>query len=114
MYFSSGESRPDAMAPRLLARLNQRLTEQSRLIRHQRVAIDLVTLPAAARNTLIGRAQAVVDRWRQERLCSADYIDRWSEILRLPAREMALRMVSDMDGWGAALRQNSPWVGVHA
>ena len=101
-------------APRELDRLNQRLTEQNRLVRHLRIALDLVTRPARERDALIAGARSVVERWRREQLCSRDYIDRWSEILALPVREMALRMTSDCDGWGAALRQNSPWAGVHA
>ena len=104
----------DAGAARRQARLNQALLEKDRLIRHQRIALDLATLPAKARNPMIERARGVVDRWRRERLCSSDYIDRWTHILELPASEMALAMVSDADPWGPALRQNSPWVGVRA
>ena len=104
----------EEVAARRLARLNQVVIEKDRLIRHQRIALDLTILPAQARTAMIGRAQAVVERWRKERLCSLDYIDRWSAILRLHPKEMASAMVSDADGWGTALRQNSPWVGVHA
>ncbi len=56
----------------------------------------------------------MVARWRAEGLCSDDYIRRWSDILQLPVRQMAQAMGSDLDGWGQALRQNSPWVGDHA
>ena len=45
---------------------------------------------------------------------SADYIQRWSDILQMPVKSMAAAIVSDQDGWGNALRQNSPWVGEHA
>jgi hypothetical protein len=71
-----------------------------------------VTAAPECRDAMIGEALKVVERWRRERLCSDDYIDRWSEILRQPVREMAITMVSDADGWGPALRQNSPWVGL--
>ena len=54
-----------------------------------------------------------MERWWREQLCSLDYIDRWSAILLLPAREMAVQMTSDDNAWGPALRQNSPWVGLH-
>lgn len=104
----------EVAAARRLARLNQTVIEKDRLIRHQRIALDLTILPTQARNKMIGSALAVVERWRQEQLCSRDYIDRWFAILRLPPKEMASAMVSDADGWGTALRQNSPWVGVHA
>jgi hypothetical protein len=106
-------NQPD-LTDRQLARARQALVEKERLIRHQRIAMDLLTLPAKDRDALVERAAQVVAMWRQEKLCSADYIDRWSEILRLPPREMADAIVSDADGWGAALRQNSPWVGVFA
>jgi hypothetical protein len=106
-------SREEATARRL-ARLGQLVIEKDRLIRHQRIALDLVTLPAPARRAMIERALVVVERWRKEQLCSRDYIDRWAAILRLPPQEMASAMASDADGWGTALRQNSPWVGVHA
>lgn len=104
----------EANTARRFARLQQSVIEKDRLIRHQRIALDLATLPAQACKAMIERALAVVERWRKERLCSLDYIDRWSAILRLPPKEMASAMVSDADGWGTALRQNSPWVGVHA
>lgn len=104
----------DVAAERRHVRLQQAMVEKDRLIRHQRIALDLVTAPAKARDAMIGEALKVVERWRRERLCSDDYIDRWSEILRQPVRDMAMTMVSDADGWGPALRQNSPWVGLHA
>lgn len=110
----STAAKDQVAAARHLARLNQSVIEKDRLIRHQRIALDLATLPAQTRKAMVGRALAVVERWRQEQLCSNDYIDRWSAILSLPPKEMALTMVSDADGWGTALRQNSPWVGVHA
>jgi hypothetical protein len=106
-------NQPD-LTDRQLARARQALVEKERLIRHQRIAMDLLTLPAKDRDALVECAAQVVAMWRQEKLCSADYIDRWSEILRLPPREMADAIVSDAVGWGAALRQNSPWVGVFA
>ncbi len=112
-FFSPAQAGHDELAVRRLARLNQAMTEKDRLIRHQRIALDLVTLHRKARDDMIRSALAIVDRWRQEHLCSRDYIDRWSEILRLPARKMATAMISDLEGWGTALRQNSPWVGVH-
>ncbi len=104
----------ETSAARQFARLQQAVIEKDRLIRHQRIALDLTTLPAQARKAMIERALAVVERWRAQQLCSSDYIDRWSAILRLPPKKMSSTMVSDADGWGTALRQNSPWVGVHA
>lgn len=105
---------PDPKAERRLARLQQALLERERLIRHQKIAIDLLILPKADSARRVKRAQAMVERWRVEGLCSADYVQRWSDILHLPPRQIAQAMVSDLDGWGTALRQNSPWVGEHA
>lgn len=111
--FASAQTNADGMDARRLARLGQTVVEKNRLIRHQRIAFDLVTAPAAERKKMVAQARNIVERWRREQLCSLDYIDRWSAILRLPAREMASRMTSDDNAWGPALRQNSPWVGLY-
>lgn len=111
--FFSPAGEQDLMA-RKQARLQQALVEKDRLIRHQRIALDLVTATPKERAAMVAQALKVVERWRLERLCSDDYIDRWSAILRQPVRQMALTMISDAEGWGTALRQNSPWVGLHA
>lgn len=108
--FSSGAGAAATDLTQLPAtRLNQTLVEKERLIRHQKIAIELLTLPADERRTLIRQARAVVERWRAENLCSGDYIDRWHSLLELSPRELAKAMTSDADGWGNALRQNSPW-----
>ncbi len=113
-FFSALQIQPDETAARRLARLDQTVIEKNRLIRHQRIAFDLLTVPDDVRAKMIGRAQGTVARWQCEGLCSADYIDRWSAILLLPVKEMAIEMTSDANAWGPALRQNSPWVGVCA
>ena len=111
-FFSATSRHETQLADRRAARANQALVEKDRLIKHQRIAIDLVTLPREQSRILIRRAKAVVDQWRRDRLCSQDYIDRWSQLLSLPAAALARAMTSDSDGWGPALRQNSPWSGV--
>lgn len=113
-FRADGSANAEAQSARQLARLQQTLVEKDRLIRHQRIAFDLVTLPAVQRRQMIEQAKAVVARWEREGLCSRDYIERWSGMLALPVQELARTMVSDAEGWGTALRQNSPWVGVHA
>ena len=110
-FFEAAHHAQDVALARRLARAEQALVERDRLIKHQRIAIQLLTLPSTQRRQLIDRARAVVEQWRAQRLCSEDYIVRWSGILGLPPREMALSIVSDVEGWGPALRQNSPWVG---
>ena len=98
---------------RQLARANQAAVEQNRLIRHHKVAFNLATADDNKCALLVEGARTVVARWRAERICSADYIQRWEDILSMPPRQMALAIVSDTDGWGPFLRQNSPWVGLH-
>lgn len=110
-FHAAGAAQAD-LAQRRAARLNQTLLEKERLIRHQKVAIQLLTLPARERRALIRQARAVVERWRADNLCSRDYIDRWQSLLELPIDELASAMTSDADGWGNALRQNSPWAAV--
>jgi hypothetical protein len=113
-HFAAHQQSTDPKVERRLARLNQALVERDRLIRHQKIAIELLTLPQAESAKLIDGARAMVERWTQEKLCSIDYIQRWSDILTMPLKQMAEVIVSDADGWGSALRQNSPWVGERA
>lgn len=108
-HFSAASREEAQLAERRAARVNQALRERDRLIKHQRIAIDLLTLPAMKRNALIQGARAVISHWRDERLCSQDYIEKWQSLLELPLGEMAKAMTSDAEGWGPALRQNSPW-----
>jgi PHD/YefM family antitoxin component YafN of YafNO toxin-antitoxin module len=102
---------PDAidLAERRAARVAQALVEKERLIKHQRIAIDLLTLPDQGRQAAMARALGVVARWRSGGLCSLDYIEKWEAWLSLPLPELAKAMTSDAGGWGPALRQNSPW-----
>lgn len=97
------------LAERRAARAAQLLVDKDRLIKHQKVAIDLLLMPKAKRVELIRRARAEVARWRRDRLCSPDYADRWDDLLSRPVEELARAMGSDSLEWGPALRQNSPW-----
>lgn len=104
----------DSMTERRLARLQQAIIEKDRLLRHHRIAMDLLTLAPAESERLIQQARNTVERWRREGLSSRDYVDRWAALLVLPVKQLAREMVADAEGWGTALRQNSPWVGLHA
>jgi hypothetical protein len=108
------ESSADPLLLRRAARAQMALLERDRLIKHQRIAIALLTRPAVERRALMRKALDAVARWQAESLCSRDYIERWQAMLRLPVPELALAMTGDAEGWGAALRQNSPWAGVGA
>lgn len=95
---------------RRAARQQQAQVTQRRLMRHQQVAVALLTAPPAQAQAMLADAQAVVSRWAEDGLCSADYVQRWAALLALPLPQLALAMTGFADGWGDALRQNSPWV----
>lgn len=103
-------ARQGEMDPRRAARAAQQERERARAEKHLRLAIKLLTLPAAERKALIAQARAMVDRWQAEQLCSADYIARWRAWLRLPVNELAQAMTNTDDEWAAPMRQNSPFV----
>ena len=107
--FKAQTATGQVLAERRAARAGQLLVDKDRLIKHQKLAIDLLLMPKAERVSLIQRARAEVARWRCNRLCSADYADRWDDLLNLPVGDLAKAMSSEAMGWGTALRQNSPW-----
>jgi len=90
------------------ARDDQMRVEQNRLMAHQRIGIDLLARKDR-RKLLLAAARLEVKRWAAQRLCSQDYIERWSEWLALPVADLVERMCSDAEGWGTAMRQNSPF-----
>lgn len=95
--------------PRLQARAEQQQREQQRLMRHQQLAITLLCATPAQQARQLKAARTVVARWANEGLCSADYIDRWQAWLALPLQQLAQLMCGDAEGWGSAMRQNSPF-----
>lgn len=94
---------------RKLARAQQSRVELDRLQRHAQLAIDLLSSSADQRALILAAAKARVARWRAQVLCSEDYIGRWDRLLSLPVKELAKEMIGDCDGWGNALRQNTPF-----
>ncbi len=101
-------ARAEALDERRAAREQQRQVELGRLLAHQRIGIELLAQPAR-RRALLAAARREVRRWEDKDLCSAEYIDRWREWLALPVAELVPLMCSDAKGWGAAMRQNSPF-----
>jgi hypothetical protein len=95
--------------PRVQARAEQQQREQQRLMRHQQLAISLLCATPEQQARQLKAAQAVVARWGRDGLCSADYIDRWQSWLGLPLKQLAALMCGEADGWGPAMRQNSPF-----
>lgn len=94
---------------RQAARVAQQQIELHRLVAHQRLGIELLCAQPAQQRKWIEAALREVDRWEERQLCSADYIERWRAWLALPAKELVQRMCSDAQGWGRAMRQNSPF-----
>jgi antitoxin (DNA-binding transcriptional repressor) of toxin-antitoxin stability system len=102
-------ARHGAQDERRAARAAQRQLELQRLAAHQQVGIELLCASAAQRRERIAAARREVDRWEAHQLCSADYIARWRAWLQLPVPQLVQRMCSDAQGWGPAMRQNSPF-----
>lgn len=98
--------------PRLQARADQQQREQQRLMRHQQLAIRLLCAPPAQQKRQLQAAREIVARWERDGLCSADYIARWHEWLNLPLKQLVPLMCGDAQGWGPAMRQNSPFTTV--
>jgi len=98
-----------ALEDRVAARVAHQIVEKNRLIKHQKLAIELLLMPEAKRKKFIELARAEVLRWREDRLCSSDYSDRWDALLARPTEDLIREMCSDTLDWGNALRQNSPW-----
>lgn len=105
----SPEAAQSVSDPRRLARQAQQQRELQRLMNHQQLAIDLLCAPRPAQHKRIRAALDQVKRWEAEQLCSADYIARWRQWLALPISELAPLMCSPAQGWGPAMRQNSPF-----
>lgn len=94
---------------RRAARLAQQQVEQERLMKHQKIGIELLCATPAAQARWLRGATRAVDRWEADALCSTDYIERWRKWLALPVKELVRTMCSDAGGWGPAMRQNSPF-----
>jgi hypothetical protein len=106
---SVGTEPTDALDECHMARKQQRQVELRRLDAHERIGIELLTQPSR-RRVLLTAARREIQRWEDSALCSSDYIARWREWLALPLAELVPLMCSDAQGWGPAMRQNSPFV----
>lgn len=106
--------RGGALDERRAAREAQKTVELQRLADHQRLGIELLCASPSRQARIVQAAGRQVDRWEAERLCSGDYIQRWRRWLALPVKELVQHMCSQADGWGPAMRQNSPFGGLVA
>jgi PHD/YefM family antitoxin component YafN of YafNO toxin-antitoxin module len=100
--------RAQLLDERRQAREQQERVEEKRLLAHHQIALDLLS-DESRKTQLIEAAKSEVRRWSEQHLCSQDYIDRWNEWLSLPEAALARQMCSDANGWGKAMRQNSPF-----
>ncbi len=87
----------------------QRLIELRRLEFHRLIGQELIADPIR-RDTLLASAWNEVRRWEDMSLCSPDYIEWWRQWLARPVAELVTLMCSDAEGWGTAMRQNSPFL----
>ena len=97
------------MAGRDRSRLVAEARAKASLIVHQRIAERLLSVSDAQAQEMCERARAEVARWQPGAGLPAEDIHSWIEILNLPVADIAKAIVSDMNGRGAALRENSPW-----
>jgi hypothetical protein len=102
-------SQHGALDERRMARAAQQQVELNRLMAHQQLGIELLCAEPAQLRRQIEAARREIDRWEARQLCSGDYIARWRAWLELPAKQLVQRMCSDAEGWGRAMRQNSPF-----
>lgn len=79
----------------------------ARLFEIHRMACEQFALPRT-REIIRFRAQAQVDRWERDRLCSPRYIAAWKRILRLEPDAFQSEVLRS-DAEGIALRQNTPF-----
>ena len=104
---AAGAGADTAMEERRRVRIEHARKLDAQRLRHLKLAITLAADPASARR-LVTQAQQRVELWKSEKTCSPYYIKRWSEMLALPPKRLALRMAS-LGEWENALLQNSPW-----
>ena len=87
-----------------LARLHQAKVEESRFACHQPVA---AMLRGDRCNEVVEYAHTQVQKWRDHRLCSHDYIEAWEQLLADPLRAAAV--LEERSPLGQRLRQNTPF-----
>jgi antitoxin (DNA-binding transcriptional repressor) of toxin-antitoxin stability system len=102
-------SQHGALDERRAARAAQQQVELTRLMAHQQLGIELLCAEPTQLRRHVEAARREIDRWEDKQLCSADYISRWRAWLKLPVKQLVQRMCSDAEGWGRAMRQNSPF-----
>lgn len=89
---------------RAIARMLQARREEELLNRHVRV---VNMLRGNQCDEVIRYAKSEIERWRQQQLCSQDYIDTWDRLLNDPIQAAAI--LEERSTLGVRLRQNTPF-----
>jgi len=84
----------------------QRAINIARLEKH--AALVGLLLGRRTQRVALSRAWREVRRWRRRRLCSADYVREWSQLLSGPLPALLAVLLEDSPK-GVRLRQNSPF-----
>jgi hypothetical protein len=87
------------------SRLVQQNLELERLNAHALVARMLKDENAS--QAVVNEAKVQIKKWRDNQLCSVDYIQEWEVLLRNPIK--AAEILEDMSPISIRLRQNSPF-----
>lgn len=87
------------------ARMAQHQIELARMEAHANVVQMLKDNLVATK--VIDEARKQINLWRENHLCSADYIQDWEELLANP--KMAVEVLEQMTPFSIRMRQNSPF-----
>lgn len=90
---------------RLQARQEQKSREEKRKLAHARVAGVLRS--ASDRQPVLAYALEQVAKWRNQGLCSRDYIEEWEGLLARP--DQAASVLVEDSPRAVRLRQNTPF-----
>lgn len=88
------------------ARQGKIAQDELRREKHLPVAVALRCPDQASE--VIHSAMKQLSLWREQQLCSSDYIEAWEELLKDPAQ--AADVLESRESWAVQLRQNSPFV----
>ncbi len=99
-------------SPEMSKRRQARVAHQSQLAasreKHLKLAVKFA-LGGAEAIALKEDALRMVQLWKEKRLCSPVYIERWLQILNAEPGQIAINLLTMDAAWGQALRQNTPF-----
>ena len=99
-------------SPEMSKRRQARVAHQSQLAasreKHLKLAVKFA-LGGEEAIALKEDALRMVQLWKEKRLCSPVYIERWLQILNAEPGQIAINLLTMDAAWGQALRQNTPF-----